>query len=186
MAKAKLNGALDSLTGKVDGWVYRRMRGQTVVASAPEPTRNPPSKALRKVRLRFAAAQEYAKAVLKDPCQREAYDHLAKALNRRADKIIAGDFLNPPVVHRIDLTQYRGRPGDSIAVIATDDVEVVSVEVVLTTAAGTVLERGPAAKTHGVWRYTASIAIPPGEHVTITAVARDRPAHEGRATVDYS
>ena len=143
------------------------------------------TRAQRHARIRFGAAQAYTQQVLADPCQREAYAELAAPLQRRADKIIMSDFLNPPEVRRIDLSGYRGQPGDVIRVLAFDDVEVVSVEVLLTTAGGTVLERGPAVKIHGVFRYTATIALPPGERITITAIAKDRPGHEGRGTVEF-
>lgn len=185
MATARLNGAFDTLSGTVDGWVYRRVHDRLVVARTPEPSDKPPTAGQRRARLRFAAAQEYMKRVLADPLQAEAYAVLAKALKRRADKIVAGDFLNPPEVQRIDLSGYHGLPGDGLAILAIDDVEVVSVEVVVTTAAGAVLERGAAAKVHGVWRYTVASALPPGDRVTITAIAKDRPGHEGTATVEY-
>ena len=72
-----------------------------------------------------------------------------------------------------------------VRVIATDDVEVVSVSVSLRTAAGAELERGPGAKVHGIWRYPATVAVPPGERVTIHATATDRPGHEGVGEVVY-
>lgn len=187
MATAKLNQALGSLSGKLDGWVYRQVKGKTVVAGAPNPeVPAEPSQAQLAQRKRFTAAQAYMKQVLADPCQREAYEAMARALGRRADKLVAGDFLNPPVVDRIDLSGYHGQPGDLIRVLATDDVEVVSVEVVLKTAAGAVLERGPATKLHGVWRYAATLPAPAGQRITIHATAKDRPGHDGRGEVPYS
>ena len=111
------------------------MRAHVVVARTPEPSEKEPTKAQRAARFRFVAAQEYMKKVLADPCQAEAYDVLAKALKRRADKIVAGDFLNPPEVQRIDVGACHGQPG---------------------------------------------------ERITILAIAKDRPDHEGQGTVEYS
>jgi len=75
---------------------------------------------------------------------------------------------------------YRAQHGDLVRGIATDDAEVVSVDVVLQLAGGVTLERGPATKLHGAWRYPATRAAPAGQRVTIVATARDRPGHGGR------
>jgi hypothetical protein len=89
------------------------------------------------------------------------------------------------VVERVELSGYRGQPGGVIAVIATDDLEVVSVGVAIHTQSGGVVERGAAAKTHGVWRYAATATAPAGEPLTIVVTATDRPGHEGSRTVSY-
>ena len=46
------------------------------------------------------------------------------------------------------------------------------------------LEAGPCAKVHGVWRYAATAAVPTGKRITIAAVAKDRPGHEGRGEIN--
>ena len=185
MAKAVFNSAL-SISGMVDGFVYRKVRGQVVVSGRPVRDKDAPSAAQTKQRRRFAHANEYAKSVLADPCRRGAYEHLARLLNRRYDRLVASDFLTPPEVEHIELSEYHGQVGDVIRVLAFDDVEVVSVDVALHTAAGALVEKGRAAKEHGVWLYTATAAAPAGETLTITATARDRPGHPGVGSTTYS
>src|SRR5581483_8258437 len=104
----------------------------------------------------------------------------------RADKLVAADFLNPPVVEEIDASEYEGQPGGLIRVIATDDVEVVSVGVAIRTASGVLVEDGSATKLHGVWRYVATGAAPAGAPLVITATAKDRPGHSGVGRVNQS
>jgi hypothetical protein len=169
----------------MDDVVYRNVRGQTFMTRRPERRKDKPSPAQRKQRDRFTAAGEYAREVLADPCQRREYEALALERGRRADKLIASDFLTPPVVNEIDLSGYRGRIGDLIRVRATDDLEVVSVMVTVRTGGGGKLEEGPATKQHGVWRYLTTAARPSGETVTITATAKDRPGNGGDAVVSY-
>lgn len=67
-------------------------------------------------------------------------------------------------------------------IIATDDTEVVSVEVAIQMAAGDVVERGGAGKVHGVWLYLAKCDAPAGARLTVTATAKDRPGHAGART----
>jgi hypothetical protein len=69
-----------------------------------------------------------------------------------------------------------------IRVITSDDIEVVAVEIAIHTSAGVRLEHGDAAQVHGVWCYRTSSSEPAGEPLVVTAVARDRPGHEGRQT----
>lgn len=144
-----------------------------------------PSAAQLKQRQRFSRANEYSRSVLADPCHRMAYEALAKSLNRRMDRMVASDYLTPPEVRHIELSGYHGQPGDVIRVVAVDDVEVVSVHVELRTAADTILEQGAATPRHGVWNYSATIAPPPGEKLTITATAADRPGNKATASVAY-
>jgi len=90
-----------------------------------------------------------------------------------------------PSLFVADRAGYRGQPGDFVRVIAVDDVEVVSVGVSIQSANGTVLEQGAARKIHGVWRYTATQAMPVDETMNITATAVDRPGNEASASVAY-
>ena len=183
--KVELAGGVKGLSGKLDGWVYRNLGDQTIVAAAPTRSKRKPTKAQQKQRDQFAEAIHYAKRILEDPSQRYVYEAMARQQGRRADKLLASDFLTPPVVELIELAGYGGRVGDVIKVIASDDVEVVSVEISIQTTGGQVLEQGRATKVHGVWCYTATAAVPPGTRVAIIAVAKDRPENEGRAMLEY-
>jgi len=185
MAKATFNSTLDGVSGRVDDWVFRRVKDKTVIARRPEASRRRPTKAQIAQRDRFRLAGEYAARILADPWQRRVYDAIAAERNRRADKLVMSDFLTPPEVELIELSGYHRRPGDVIRVIATDDVAVVSVRVKIESASGTKIEEGAANEVHGVWIYTATAAAPAGASLRITAIATDRPGHEGAATVSH-
>ena len=172
------------MSGKVDGLTLRTVQGQVIASVRPNPVKREPSAAQELQRERFAFAIAYAKEVLADPCQREVYTVLAKTRKRRVDKLVASDFLTPPEVTRIDLSGFAGADR-LIRVLAVDDVQVVGVRVAIRSAAGAVIEEGPATEVHGVWRYTATSAVPAGESVTITASARDRADNVAHLTLAY-
>jgi hypothetical protein len=177
MAKVTFNPVVGGMRGKSGGFVYRQVDGETFVSQKADAKPRRPTAAQKSQRERFSAAMAYARTVLSDPCQLEAYEALGRRLNRRADKLVTSDYLTPPVVDRIDVSGYQGQSGGMIRVLATDDVEVVSVEVAIQAAGNAVLERGPAAKVHGVWCYTATMSAPAGLALTITATAKDRPGN---------
>jgi hypothetical protein len=183
--KLELHPAFKSVSGLMDDVMYRQLGGQIIMQGAPRQRRDAKTPAQLARRERFAAAIRYAQTVLADPYQREHYTDLAKERGRRADKLLTSDFLTSPEVRRIDLAAYHGRPGDLIRIIAVDDIEVVSVDIALHTAAGALLEQGSARKIHGVWLYTATAAAPAGERVTCTVTARDRPGNETTGTAVY-
>lgn len=84
--------------------------------------RPPPAQVAQ--RERFRLAQEYARNVLAEPCQRRVYAALAERVKRHPAKLLESDFLTPPVVELIELSGYVGRTGGTIRVIATDDIAV--------------------------------------------------------------
>ena len=176
MARATLNAVVGGISGKSGGFIFRQLGGETFISQPASVRPGKASRAQQAQRDRFKEATWYARRVLADPCQLEAYQALGRQLKRRADKLVTSDFLTPPVVDRIDVSSYQGQAGDIIRVLATDDVEVVSVDVVVQ-AADVLIERGPAAKVHGVWCYTATTAAPAGAALTITATAKDRPGN---------
>lgn len=177
MAKATLNSVVGGISGKSGGFVFRQMGGETFISQPASVRPGTGSRAQQAQRDRFKQATWYARRVLADPCQLEAYQALGKQLNRRADELVTGDFLTPPVVDRIDVSSYQGQPGGVIRVLATDDIEVVSVDVTVQAAGDVLIERGPAAKVHGVWCYTAIASAPVGAALTIIATAKDRPGN---------
>lgn len=160
--------------------VFRRGRGHIIISRKPDMPQRAGSAAQDAQRARFAAATAYARGVLADPWQRRLYERLAAAQNRRVDKLVMSDFLTAPTIEEIDVSDYRRQPGGRVRVIATDDIEVVGVEIAIRTAAGVLLEAGPAARMHGGWCYLAT--APTAEPVVITAVARDRPGNQAERT----
>ena len=106
MAKAHLNPAFDGISGRSGGIVYRRLRGETIIARRLESRARAASPAQEAQRQRFAEAIPYAREVLSDPGQRRTNERLARERNRRADNLVAADFLTPPVVEEIDVSGY--------------------------------------------------------------------------------
>ncbi len=181
MGKTTVNTALNGISGRVDQWVYRQVKDQTVVARRPVPSERDPSPRQLARRERFDQARLYAKTVLADPNRRRVYEALAAQCNRRADRILMADYLTPPAIELIDVSAYRGQPGDVIQILATDDIEVVAVKVTIRRASGEVVEQGITTKEHGLWRYPATAPVAAGENVTVLATARDRPGNETTA-----
>ena len=184
MAKTPLNPALGQLRGKVDGFVYRQLEGETIVSGLPEPRGRPPFDQLSPSQDQFRDAVHYAQAVCADPARRAAYARLARQRRVSAGRLFAfivGDYLSPPVVTEIRIRDYRRRAADRIVVFAKDDCEVVSVEVVLKDAAGAVVESGPAASTPLGWRYVTTTDVSADAPLTIVATAKDRAGHKALA-----
>ena len=177
MGKAIANTALGFLGGRIDNWVYRNTPDGIVVSKRPRRSAGP-SEAQLVVQKKFKAASVYAKAAMNDPELAARYA-AATTVGQRPFALAVADFLKEPVVEAIDTAAYHGAVGDVIKVRATDDFEVAGVTVAIRNAANAVLEQGAAALVNGEWRYPATTAIAAGTAVTIEAVARDRPGHEG-------
>jgi len=185
MAKTELNTALNSISGGIDNWVYRRLGNRTVICRRPRPSSRV-STAQHDVREQFRLASDYADSVFADPVLRAAYEAIALSENRRLRPVVMADFLNPPVVNAIDLSGYHGAIGDPIKVKASDDAGVMSVNVVLRAEDDSLIEQGPAVLHAGVWVYLATTAHAPGLPVNITATAVDRPGHSGSKMTVWS
>jgi hypothetical protein len=98
-----------------------------------------------------------------------------------------GDYMNAPTIAMLDVSDYKGRIGDPIYIRACDDVGVVDVNVRLTRADGTPIENGKAVENgagSGHWQYRASVAVPLGTDIFISADAFDRPGHRAVASVN--
>jgi hypothetical protein len=189
MAKISGNAGIP-LSGRVDGFVYRQTKVGVVVARQPrkemfKARTKKTSVAQSSTRSRFKEASGYAKRVLQDPLVRRAYQRFAKERNRRFDRVPVSDFLSPPEIEHIDLSRYRGRPRDLIRILAFDDVQVVSVEVEIHTAAGVLVEKGVAKSAHDVWDYCATATTDPSTALVITVTAIDRPQHRTTQKVVY-
>jgi hypothetical protein len=181
MAKLDLNTALKGIHGRIDNWVYRQFGNRTIIGPKPVFAGAPTAAQLAN-RERFQEAAAYGRAALADPMIRPLYVAAAKARDLPPFAVIIEDYFTSPEVKVIDVTGYHGHIGELIKVNATDDFEVVGVDVVIRNGAALV-EHGPAVLADGLWTYAATVAVVAGETVMIEAVAKDRPGHTGTKTV---
>jgi hypothetical protein len=126
----------------------------------------PPGEAQLNHQARFREAAAYAKRALADQNLRYEYEIVAEQMNKPAPSLCVRDFLKPPTIQEIDLSDYNREAGSTIKLIASDDFGVVSVNVVITDqASGTVIENGPAVESiegTNQWIYTVTRALPSG------------------------
>lgn len=186
MANIEINAITSHFKGKVGDVVFRRRGDGVFAALRPRPSRVEPTAAIVAHRATFANAIRYAKGVMADPVLLEVYTRVAEMKEgQSAFNVAVADFFRPPKVTAIDVTGYTGHVGDRIAIEAQDDVDVMSVRVVIAAPDGTVLERGDAAVVDKQWVYTATTTLPAGQPVTIEATATDRPKHTGMLTTAF-
>lgn len=127
-----------------------------------------------------------AVAYAREARHREEYVEAARERNESPLKVATADFLHAPEIHRVDLSDYLGRPGDPIRVFATDDVAVTRVGILITDSRNHLVEMGMARRTGpSEWVYRATRPAP-GRHVRVIADAADLPGHlvESRAEKD--
>ncbi len=85
------------------------------------------------------------------------------------------DYFSVPSFEPLDLTDYKGRPGDIIIIQAVDDVGLASVKVELV-GIDSVIEHGDAVETSlcsGDWIYTTSAFVPAGAMITVRVTGTD-------------
>jgi hypothetical protein len=127
----------------------------------------------------FQEALAYARGARHHP----EYRKTARQRRASAMQVATADFLHAPEIHRIDLEDYHGRPGDLIRIHASDDVAVTSLGILIVDSANHLIEMGMARHEGGdTWIYRATRQAP-GEHVRVIVDAADLPGHltEGRA-----
>lgn len=113
----------------------------------------------------------------------EEYRQAARRWGTSALQAATFDFFTPPEICDIDLEDYHGEPGDSIRVVAKDDLKVTRVGVLITDGGNRLVEMGQARPAGtGHWVYTAARRVRGGS-VRVIVDAADLPGHltEGRA-----
>ena len=185
MAKVDFNAITQHFRGLVGDLVFRRRFGRLQAILRPKPSLTPPSEAQRAQRVEFKEALSYAKSALADPVSRAVYERAADRQQNDARSLAVGDYFKPPVVQKIDMSDYLGRIGDTIAVLADDDVAVKGVAVIVRRSDGTILEQGPAELIHDKWIYRATTAVPIGQNLIVEVTATDWPGNVGKANKLY-
>src|SRR5690349_11496290 len=188
MAKIKLNPMFASMSGKMGDVIIKTSKnGQTYISMCPQKSNAEPSEAQLARRNALGQASRYAKAALADEATRAFYEALAEASHRNAHSVCTGDYLNAPTIDDLDICSYHGQAGDRIRITTNDDVGVVEVNVKLTKADGSLIEYGKAVELYagsGYWEYIATVAVPLGAHIFISAEAFDRPGNRATASAD--
>lgn len=183
MARVTGNSLLRGVSGKIGSLVIRQVGDQTIVSAAerlgPRAPRSPKQQAQLD---RMYRAQLYAKAQMLDPDAKARYATGIDARRTSAYTVAVADYLNAPTITRVDLSGYRGRPGDALQIWATDDFAVTAVHVrILSTPDGPEVESGPALlQPDASWRYLVQRPHAPGAPLTLHLEAHDLPRNVGQ------
>ncbi|MDY3315925.1 hypothetical protein PG593_08570 [Riemerella anatipestifer] len=176
MAKSKNNVITHGLSGKVgDLLVFSQRNGKTIVSKVPTKTAKQSDKQKEQTK-KFQMAVLYAKNSLQNPSDKQEYELAAsKEAGLSGYNIAVADLLNAPKIEKIDLTNYKGKKGDTIKVVATDDFKVVSVSVEIQNSDGSLVEQGEAVEQGLEWVYTATVDNPELSGDKIIIRATDKP-----------
>ena len=181
MATVKLNPVLQSVRGKVRDLIFSKRNGGVFISRRPENGNRILSVAQQAVQERFRQAALYGKSAMADPEVRALYEARAKKRKQPIFSVMIENFLKPPSIEEIDMSAYTGQAGSTISIRASDDFDVMSVEVALFDASDSLIERGAAVQSttdSGRWIYTLSTSIPTGSPLRVEVTATDRPGHK--------
>jgi hypothetical protein len=185
MARQKGNVVTHGLSGTIGGMlVFRQRAGRTIVSKVPE-TSTKVTDAQLAHRRRFQHAVLYSMGVMSDPALSAAYESKAKP-GQSARNVAVADFFHAPDIGNIDVTGYRGLPGDAILVEVTDDFKVMEVKVVISRADGTPVEEGFAKQEPigYVWKYVATVENLTQDGDRIEVFASDLPGNISEKTAE--
>ena len=100
---------------------------------------------------------------------------------------LSADIIHPPEIHKIDISRYTGRVGDTIRITAGDDARVASVGVLIATDESMLIEKGSALVSEQnpyVWIYTATAEASSRFVKIVVDVADIAPQDEDMATAN--
>jgi len=183
MPRIKRNTLIKGVSGNYRREFVYKVRGdQTYIAGMPEiDKKKPKTERQKKFRQKGVSARAYAKAAMADL-------ELKKFYNSRATKLISAfnvayqDFQKKPYVDEIQVKDYTGVAGSLVMVGAYDDIgKITGVTVQITSAAGVLIEEGPAIINDflgGLWVYTSTQNNPVLAGTKIKATCKDLPKNE--------
>jgi hypothetical protein len=180
MARTKNNIFMTGLSGTVGRQMTLSQRkADTIVGKKRGASSIPATDSQLDIQDRFKLASTYALAAIKDPVTKAAYAAAAKN-NQSAYNVALADAFKAPEIKSINTTAYDGKVGDIITIRAVDDFKVATVQVMIITAAGVLVEQGNAVLTNNGldWKYAATSLndAPAGSKIHVTA--KDLPANE--------
>jgi hypothetical protein len=182
MGKTKTNAALQGLSGRIDGWVYRQVEGDIIVARRPYEREVPVGEKEARTNTRFAEAAEYSRSATAAKLKPR---YAAIAPKRcRWNTMSNRDYLIAPVIDDVSFSPVAGGNGQAIVVHAHDDFEVVSVGVRILTATTMEVEHGAAVlQPDGAWHYITARFSTIEAPLTVTVTAHDWPRNTATRTL---
>ena len=188
MTKARLHPSLLEFNGAMGDMVFKKRGKKVYVSIKPKPQENAEASEAQLAQRRvFKKAVNYANSVMADETSRAFYEDLAQRKDTSARGLCVGDYLERASVDEVDFSKYKGRVGDRILIETTDDIGVVDVNVKLTKIDGALIEPGKAVEDgagSGMWEYVATVPVPLGTDIFISAEAFDRPGHRAVASAN--
>lgn len=178
--KVQLNPVVERASGALGELVFREIRGKTFVSRKPVASANPTEEQIAH-RERFKKAAAYGKIAMADEAVRPLYEAAAKAKNIPVFSLTIADYFNTPTIEKVDYSQYDGKAGSFLLINATDDFEVVRVNVAIKDTEGNFLDWGDAVQESGHWRYTAKVNVQ--TEVVLHITATDRPGGTAVQTI---
>ena len=159
MANITPNPAAGRLSGAIGDLVFARLKnGKVIVRQRPVRTTEKKAGEIANQEA-FIRAVAYAKSVWNSQPELQAkYKAAAQQQGRQGFHLAKADFRLPPKIGDVDLSGYRGNPGDVIRVVATDDFEVKEVLLVLRRLSGDLIEQGAAVLETGDLELSSSDA----------------------------
>lgn len=171
MARVRKNLLIRGLTGSVgDQFVIKTTRsGKTIISNKPEFDEDreftEPQVAQQSV---FTKATIFAKKAQHQPFYQENWPGKATS----AYNMAMSDYLKKPEILDIDITEWNGRIGEPIYVMAVDNVKVARVRVIILANSedNDALDGGPAVESeyNGLsWVFTATknVELTPGMQI---------------------
>ena len=95
MAKVTLAPMIKTISGKLGGYIFRRIHtGEISMSKSPDMSNVKWSKAQKEHRERFKKAVAYAKAAMAEPKVRARYEKEAAQKNKRPFDLAVSDYFN--------------------------------------------------------------------------------------------
>jgi hypothetical protein len=165
--------------------VFKERDGMDIVAQKPDAVNQPNTPAQQAQKELFSQGAHYAKGVMADPAAKQPYVAKSKAVHKSAFSLAVGDFLTPPSVDSVDVTEYHRHVGEPIVIKAHDDIQVTGVTVSIVDNTKAAVENGAATfdAASGAWKYVATKDASAKPSVTVTANALGLPGHTGTLAV---
>jgi hypothetical protein len=173
-------------SGRVGDFVLKNYNGKCVMAKRPDCSKVIKSARQQVFMNKFAKAVKVGLFAKANPTLIDHYHKIRPDLSTYHAAI--SDYQSSPVIEHVDVSEYRGHPGDVVTVSASDNFEIEGVGVVIFNDMGDVVEFGEAVPKefsgNTEWDYTATVENVDYKSSRILVRAKDRPGNTVEAEVD--